>query len=87
MARRSRTASAVGLALLFAAMAGAAWVSAGAIPGRSNGGKYVEVAALLVHQHEPVVAGPPDLAAEDDAVRGRELNRPHGRSRRGAAPG
>ena len=43
-AHRSRRAGAVGLALLLAAMAGAAWVSVGAIPGRSNGGGLVEAA-------------------------------------------
>jgi hypothetical protein len=46
-ARPSGTAGSVGLALLLAAMAGAAWVSAGAIPGRSNGGGLVEGADLL----------------------------------------
>jgi len=44
--RGSRRAGAVGLALLVAAMAGAAWVAAGAIPGRSNGGALVETAAF-----------------------------------------
>lgn len=40
-------AGAVGLALLLAAMAGAGWVAAGAIPGRSNGGALVDGAAML----------------------------------------
>jgi hypothetical protein len=38
-------AGAIGLALLFATMAGTARVAAGAIPGRSHGGGYVEFAA------------------------------------------
>ena len=51
-----RTAGAVGVATLFAAMAGAGWVAAGAIPGRSHGGELVEFAAL-------VAAGPCAIAA------------------------
>lgn len=34
----------IGLGILLAAMAGAAWVSIGAIPGESNGGGLVETA-------------------------------------------
>jgi hypothetical protein len=41
---RNTGAGVVGLALLLAAIAGAAWVSVGAIPGRSNGGGLVEAA-------------------------------------------
>lgn len=42
--RDSKRDGAVGLALLLAAMAGGAWASVGAIPGRSNGGGLVEAA-------------------------------------------
>jgi hypothetical protein len=45
--RRLEKAGAAGLALLLAAMAGAGWVAAGAIPGRSNGGTYVECTAFI----------------------------------------
>ena len=46
-AQKKWLAPLAGLALLLAAMAGAAWVSADAIPGRSNGGGLVEGADLL----------------------------------------
>ena len=63
---RSKRAGAIGLALLVAAMAGAGWVAADAIPGRSNGGGLVEFAAL-------VAAGPCAVAAilEIQLARGR----------------
>jgi drug/metabolite transporter (DMT)-like permease len=41
---RRRRAAGVGLGILFAAMAGTGWVAADAVPGRSNGGGFVEIA-------------------------------------------
>ena len=45
MTPRPLWAGAAGLAILLAAMALVSWVAAGAIPGRSSGGEYVEAAA------------------------------------------